>query len=273
MIGVQLADLRRELTLPSDCYWHHHAPSNQLYPCIDGQSTVCPRCCVESCPVETPEYFAQCAAAGHPTWPSVKAKIPHKLVCLESSWDENVFHAMSVKGFLESLAPLLQPPLRVAHRFIESARHLAHYTRHPSGTLWKDPNAWDAPIYYLAFHGVSGAVKATLEQIDADTLCDAFTGYGTYNCLLYLSACSVLRGAKGRRLGRRLLAASGVRAVIGYTTNVNWLNSLVVDLLFLYRFYSHPDPWGDLGEIFSSVKRDFKPARRMGYTFIAASEV
>jgi hypothetical protein len=39
-------------------------------------------------------------------------------------------------------------------------------------------------------------------------------------------------------------------------------------LLFLYRFYTHPDPWGHLTEIFNSVKQDFGPAERMGYTLI-----
>src|SRR5688500_19954647 len=44
--------------------------------CIDGKSTVCPRCCVEHCPIESPELFASCAAAGHPTWPSARRAVP-----------------------------------------------------------------------------------------------------------------------------------------------------------------------------------------------------
>ena len=53
------------------------------------------------------------------------------------------------------------------------------------------------------------------------------------------------------------------RGVVG---DLSTMDSLVADLLFLYRFYSHPDAWGHLSEIFASVKRDFKPARGMGYT-------
>jgi hypothetical protein len=227
---------------------------------------------VECCPHDTPELFAACAAAGHPTWPAVDGTIPRKLVCLESAWDTSVFHARSVKGFLEALGPLVSPPLRVAHRFIESAKHLAHFTRRPHGALWTDPHAWDAPVFYLAFHGVPGAVESAVEQIGGDLLCEAFSGYGGYNCLIYFSACSVLRGAKGRRFARELLACSGARAVIGYTTDVNWMNSLLVDLLFLHRFYSHEDPWKGLPEIFASVKRDFKPARKVGFTLVLAPE-
>ena len=50
------------------------------------------------------------------------------------------------------------------------------------------------------------------------------------------------------------------------------MDSLVVDLLFLYRFYSHKDPWKALPEVFASVKRDFRPARKMGYTLVLAPE-
>src|SRR5437899_353873 len=113
--------------MDKNCYWKHGLPVEQTYPCIDGESTVCPRCCVERCPRETPELFAACAAAGHPTWPAGMSTLPRKLVCLESAWDDSVFNNISVKGFLESLSPLVDPPLRVAHRFIESARHLASY--------------------------------------------------------------------------------------------------------------------------------------------------
>jgi hypothetical protein len=188
--------------MAKDCYWEHDSPAEQHYPCIYGQSTVCPRCCVERCPVETPELFAACAAAGHPTWPSVGSAIPMKLICLESAWDESVFHTTSVKGFLEALGPLLRPPLRVAHRFIESAGHLAHYTRHPDGALWADPDAWDAPLFYLAFHGAPGAIEPALGRIGAGALCDAFANYGGYDCLIYFGACGVLRGAKGRSFAR-----------------------------------------------------------------------
>lgn len=254
--------------MAKDCYWQHGTPPARRYPCFDGTSTVCPRCCVERCPVESPELFAACAAAGHPTWPAAGSPIPRKLVCLESAWDDRVFHPTSVRGFLEALGPLIRPPLRVAHRFIESARHLAHTARQPGGAFWTDPHAWDTPVFYMAFHGAPGTVTAALEPIDTGVLCEAFVGYGGYDCLFYFSACGVLRGLEGRRFARELLAASGVRAVIGYTADVNWMDSLAADLLFLYRFYSHADPWHALPDVFASVKRDFKPARKMGYTLV-----
>ena len=56
-----------------------------------------------------------------------------------------------------------------------------------------------------------------------------------------------------------------MRAVIGYTSRVDWMASLVADLLFLHRFYLDPSPWRNLRRIFRSVQRDYPRARRLGH--------
>jgi hypothetical protein len=179
-----------------------------------------------------------------------------------------------VKGFLEAMAPLTQPQLTVAHRFIESAQALAYYTRRPGGVMWRQREVFDAPVYYLAFHGRPAAVSSTLERIGADKLCEAFAGYGDggYRNLVYFAACSVLRGATGERFARAFLKATGVRAVIGYTTRVDWMASLVADLLFLHRFYGDAAPWRNLRRIFRSVQRDYPHARRLGHTLVTRDD-
>jgi hypothetical protein len=259
------------------CYWNHDVQPNESYLCLDGKSQVCARCCVERCAVDTPAWFARCAEAGHPTWPAVRARraVAPKLVCLESYWNHELFQTISVKGFFESLATLLRPRLQLAHRFVESERGLAYYTRYPDGLLWKLPESWDTPIYYLAFHGETGAVKSILDRIDAETLGEAFRGYGQcgYNNLVYFAACNVLCGTAGEKFAQDFLATSGCRAVIGYTTNVDWMHSLVTDLLFLQRFYSHADPWNNLRAIFDSVKEDYRLAEALGYTMLRAEEI
>lgn len=256
----------------TDCYWGHATPSAARFPCIDGTSVVCARCCVEQCAVQTPGYFASCAAAGHPTWPAVTRgrRVPSKLVCLESYWNEELLTTTSVRAFLDALRPTIRPPLQVAHRFVESSRGLAHYTRPPDGLLWRQRIEWDAPIYYLALHGAPGRVTSVLDTIGSDVLCDAFRGYGVRDCLVYFGACSVLRGRTGERFAREFLDASGCRAVVGYRSDVAWLPSMLADLLFFQRFYGHRDPWRALRAIHASVLRDFKPARALGHTLVVA---
>ena len=168
------------------------------------------------------------------------------------------------------MAPLHDPPLTVAHRFVESEAGLASYAKRPDGLRWRNKELFDAPVYYLAFHGRPGALRSILERIEPDKLCEAFAGYGhgRYRNLVYFACCNVLRGEKGRKFARAFLKASGVRAVIGYTTTVEWMASLVCDMLFLHRFYGDAAPWRNLRRIFNSVLRDYPTARRLGYTLI-----
>jgi len=168
------------------------------------------------------------------------------------------------------MAPLAHPPLTVAHRFVESEAGLAYYAKRPDGLLWRSEELFDTPIYYLAFHGRPGGVRSLLDRIEAQALCETFAGYGGYRNLAYFACCNVLRGEKGRRFARQFLKASRMKAVIGYTTSVDWMASLVCDMLFLHRFYRDPSPWRNLRRVFNSVLRDYPAARRLGYTLISA---
>ena len=78
----------------------------------------------------------------------------------------------------------------------------------------------------------------------------------------------MLRGVRGERFAREFLKKTGVRAVIGYTTHVDWMASLVADLLFLHRFYRDRSPWRNLRRIFASVQRDYPRARALGHLLI-----
>ena len=195
-------------------------------------------------------------------------KAPPKLVCLETYWNDKLFQSFSVKGFFDAMAPLLHPPLLIAHRFVESEAGLAYYTKRPGGVMWRQAELFDAPVYYLAFHGKPGRVVTLDGNVGAQPLTEAFEGYGGYENLVYFAACSVLRGRQGERFARDFLTKTGVRAVIGYTTRVDWMASLVCDMLFLHRFYSDRSPWRNLRKIFASVQRDYPKVRALGHTLI-----
>jgi hypothetical protein len=207
--------------------------------------------------------------------PHSKRRPPPKLVCLESYWNERLFQTYSVKGFFEAMAPLANPPLTIAHRFVESEQGFDYYTRRPDGVMWRHSEVFDAPIFYLAFHGRAGAVRSVLGRIGAERLCEAFGGYGDhgYRNLVYFAACNVLRGVRGREFARDFIRASGVQAIVGYTTPVPWIDSLVCDMLFLHRFYADPDPWKNLRKIFAAVHRHYPRARSLGHTLVMKADV
>jgi hypothetical protein len=197
-------------------------------------------------------------------------KAPGKLVCLESYWNEQMFQDFSVKAFLEGMAPLVHPPLTVAHRFVDSAAGLAYYLRRPGGVMWRQKELFDAPVFYLAFHGRPASVRTVVERIDGDALMEAFAGYGEngYRNLVYFAACNVFRGKRGIAFAMDFVRKTRVQAVIGYATPVDWMESLVCDLLFLHRFYRDPSPWKNLRKIFNSVHRDYPAARRLQHILI-----
>ena len=198
-----------------------------------------------------------------------RGRAPRKLVCLETYWSDHgarAFSSESVQPFFQGLATQLNPALRIAHRFVESPTQLVAYTRRGGGLLWSDPQVFDVPVYYLSFHGSPGTVRTALARLGPARLCKAFEGWGSaYDNLIYFAACSVLAGPGGRRFAEHFLEQSGCRAIVGYTTDVDWMESMLTDLLFLRRFYADPAPWRNLRAIHASVLADFAPARQLGH--------
>ena len=196
-------------------------------------------------------------------------RAPRKLICLETYWSDRhvqAFRERSVRPFLEGLAAQLEPPLAVAHRFMDTPSQLVSYTKYKKGLLWRDRATFDTPVYYLSFHGSPGKIHTALARIGPAALCRAFAGWGKgYDNLVYFGACSVFEGRRGALFARQFLKSSGCRAVVGYTTDINWMDSMLTDLLFLRRFYADPAPWKNLSAIHASVLADFAPARTLGY--------
>jgi hypothetical protein len=205
-------------------------------------------------------------------WTSAPA--PRKIICFETYWgdhDARLFQNTSVLPFLQALSSQLQPPLQIAHRFVESAAHLSSYTAYPHGLLWQDPDVFDVPVYYLSFHGSPGELRSSLEHVAGGLLCRSFEGWGAkYPNLVHFGACSVFGGEDGERFAREFLAASCCRAITGYRSDVDWMESMLTDLLFLKRLFSDSDPWKNIAAIHESVLADFAPARTLGFQLYTA---
>jgi hypothetical protein len=199
-------------------------------------------------------------------------RAPRKLVCLETCWsdrDARVFRERSVRPFFDGLAAQFEPPLAIAHRFAESAARLRAYTRRRGGLLRRDPEAFDAPVFYLSYHGSPGKLHTSPARMGPAALCRAFAAWGrSHDNLVYFGACSVLAGGRGARFAREFLRVSRCRAIVGYAADIDWMESMLTDLLFLRRFYSDRDPWANLRALHEAVLADFAPARRLAFTLI-----
>lgn len=253
------------------CYWSHTHDEQQLFPCYDDENLVCGRCCVEHCPSETPDVFASCAAAGHPTWPIRRGDVPRTLVCIEGYWhDAHLFDRSTVRPFLDGLSAVSGSPIAVAHRRVGSVQA---FERLAKQTIWDDSRASLSPVFYLAFHGRKGHVQIGDAEVDFTHLIDAFDGYGGAPHLIYFGTCSTLGGPAGHKLSKGLLERVGSRAVVGYTQDVDWMKSMLIDLLFMEKFYSTADPWadGELKRIYDEVMDEMSFAKRLGFTIVLPS--
>lgn len=256
--------------MKNQCYYKHspHA-TDILFTCYDKVNKVCPRCCVEVCPAEEPGLFSNCLAAGHPTWGGYRTPTmaPNKIICLESYWDsDKIFNNLTVKPFLEALKPLIRGSLQIGHRYVESIQGLKHYTQYPNGVLWNDVATFDNPFFYLAFHGFSTGIHSVLDEINSQVLYDAFNGFGVYPNVIYFSSCGVFKGVKGKAFANKFLKSSDNHAILGYTEDVDWIDSILIDLMFIERFYFDQNPWKNMKNIYDSIINDYKPASKLGFS-------
>lgn len=247
------------------CYWAHPKTGN-TFKCFDGVNMVCARCCVEKCPREEPELFERCTAANHPTWTTHSTTaVPQKLICLEGYWQaERLFNRSTVQPFLDGLAAL-GSQLKVGHRRVDSIEAL---TRVATTTLWEDEESWNCPVFYFGFHGRAGRIQVGDGEAGIRALSQCFKGYGGYPHILYFGTCATLGGKAGARLAESLLRHAGSRAVVGFAEDVPWMQGMLIDLLFMEKFYSDPDPWANLRGIYDEVMSELSFAKDLGFTMV-----
>jgi len=69
------------------------------------------------------------------------------------------------RGYDTRARETLDPLLAIAHRHVGTVPQLAAYTRRREGMLWRDPEAFDAPVYYLSFYGPQGRMHTALARL------------------------------------------------------------------------------------------------------------
>jgi len=195
-----------------------------------------------------------------------------KMLIIESNWESaDVFNKISVYPFLSNISQILgdKRQIKVGHRHFDSVRGLRYYTRFPEGIIWNDLHSWGTQVFYVAAHGGTASLQTTMDIIRKEGLLDALKGFDAYPNIIFLGGCGVFHGEEGNAFGYDLLGSSGTRAVFGYESeDVNMLDSSVIDILFLSRFFGilHENPFDRLSDIYDSIMKDFKPARKLGFT-------
>jgi len=193
-----------------------------------------------------------------------------KIIILESNWDiENTFNNISVYPFLSNISPILgnKHPIQVGHRNFDSLRGLKFYTQFPSGKIWNDPSCWGTSVFYIGSHGGTTSILPTMDVIRQTGMIDSFKGFESYPNIIYFGGCGIFNGEKGDNFGWDLVGSSGTRCVVGFKSHdVGFLDSIVIDILFLTRFFGVDDSFNRLTEIYESILYDFPPSRDLGFS-------
>jgi hypothetical protein len=190
-----------------------------------------------------------------------------KICCLESYRSENMTDSFSVKPFLKAIGWMIEKDIVVTHRMISDGKDLAHYVKYPDGIIWNDPYLAGITCFYLASNGKPGGLKSSVKDIVSDELIKAFIGLERHFNIVYFTGCEILGGSEGKEFVEAFLEKTGTVAVVGYTEISSWIDSMVIDTMFLSRFFEeNDDRFAHLQKVYDSVIRDYRMAKDCGFS-------
>ena len=189
-----------------------------------------------------------------------------RMLCFESSWQNNLYNKQSVKPFIMNLDQLVEQPISVGYKYFESGEQLKFYLKWPDGEAWKNPTMWANSMTYIGCHGEPAGLQLPMGMVTHRELKDIFKDYGSdTSSVLYFSACSLFQVDE---FGWELLEASQCRGIFGFKKDIGFTTGILLDMIVLSTFYLYldGDPFKHLVEIYESVLKSFPLAKEMGFT-------
>lgn len=148
----------------------------------------------------------------------------HGIFCLEGDWTSHLGDRTSVEPQLRMLEHM-RVAKDVIHRDVATRAELEHYL-----SKWLQKKYQDYRLGYFAFHGDPGCLNLGKDQIKLIELADLMRGRAEGR-VLYFGSCRTL-AASDKEL-KSFCQVTGVRAIVGYTRDIDWLESASFDFLLL----------------------------------------
>lgn len=148
------------------------------------------------------------------------------ILCLEGEWNhQQLKDESSVLPGLELLRRL--EIIQYVHRDVATSTELRHYL-----DRWRRERL-KFRLLYLALHGSPDGV--CIRHGDDDVLpideLGAWLSGRLDNCIIHFGACSVLLAEKAKL--RRFKEQTGALAITGYKEEIDWVDSMAWDLIFM----------------------------------------
>jgi len=165
------------------------------------------------------------------------------IFCLETQWGAKLTDRSSVEPQLRMLENLGVAG-GVIHRDVATVEEFEHYLK-----TWLQKHYARFSVGYLAFHGSRGRIWAGSTDLSLDDLAQVIDGRGDGRTL-YLGSCSTLAAPEAELLD--FCASTKVRALVGYTRQIEWLESAALDVILLPELLRS----ADLKRLHARLKKD-----------------
>ena len=164
----------------------------------------------------------------------VVGKSPKRLgiFCLEGPWREHLKDRASVEHMMHLLAAEYGSRLIYIHRTIATIEELRFYLR-----KWALKSYADYPVLYLAFHGRKSCICLGRKRIHLRQIKQMITPR-RYKSMIYFGSCKTM-GASANALNE-FMADTCVLGLMGYTQDVDWIESTAFELLVHNRLQAMP---------------------------------
>jgi hypothetical protein len=143
------------------------------------------------------------------------------IACIESLWNKNIEHPLSVSPILEISSRINLS--KFIHLSCNTPEELAHHLN-----LLKKSRGYG--ILYLSFHGKPGVIILDGTGITIEALGD-FMGKAFKDWIIHFGCCETMRIGEKRKIA--FMKQTRALMMTGYKTEVDWINSTVMDLLLL----------------------------------------
>jgi hypothetical protein len=149
-----------------------------------------------------------------------KSYVKH-IACLESFWNDDIEHRLSVVPILELLTKMNGTRFVAlsSNTYFEFLFNL-ELIQHKRGFK----------ILYLAFHGYRGGIYLPDTKIDIEDLSEVMKK-SFRNWIIFFNSCQALKVEKSRIYD--FISKTGVMMVMGYKEKLNWIDGAALDLLLL----------------------------------------
>jgi hypothetical protein len=158
------------------------------------------------------------------------------IACVESLWDGNIESRLSVVPLLELASRVDE--LKFSYLTCNTEEELKF-------NLGKFKNRRGYGILYLSCHGRPGELVLDQAPVEIEKL-SQYMGEGFANWVVHFGSCATINVPPARI--SKFIAATAVSMVVGYKTDVDWIDSAAVDLILfdrlqeyreMHRFWEH----------------------------------